>query len=356
MGLIGIGCAREQQPAAASTDTAAAATSPVTLASSALVPAAGARADVVVSDVGADPDASRITTHRVSFDAHDALGIDVYDYEKPGHRYESMYGPLYRWVERQVAIATPKVVGSVNHDLLKPWDEFETQASRDQRVQQWLDATKAVYTKNLASKEYEVFGMQVPPEAARYVPEQQAWSLPLPTLPGITSDADDRTPVPEDAIAHLKELHIPLKPYVTLESEWESAGVGTGWHGVKRARVLPANLSISMSDVERARALRERFRKGQAFYYVRFASEIVTEWGEGYNQRPGAKERTLDYVREGLFLQPVAVAIYTTNPVETLAVFGRGAREDLWFLHRSDLGRAAGQSATRTTSTATRAR
>jgi hypothetical protein len=128
--------------------------------------------------------------------------------------------------------------------------------------------------------------------------------------------------------------------------------VGTGWHGVKRARVLPANLSISTPDVERAKALRERFRKGQAFYYVRFAPEIVTEWGEGYNQRPGAKERTLDYVREGLFLQPVAVAIYTTNPVEILAVFGRGSYEDLWFLKRSDLGRPARQSGTTSTSTA----
>ena len=246
-----------------------------------------------------------------------------------------IYSALYRYLERQEAVAVPEVVRSVDHALLKPQDEFETDAHRDQRIQQWLEAAKRIYIAHLASTEYEVFGLRVPPEAAQYSPDGKEWRLPFPMLPGIPTGYDTDNGVPKETIARIKELKLPLSTYTPVESEWESMALGFGPHGIKRARVVPSMLAISMPELDRAQAIRDRSRNGQVFYYVRFAPEIVTDWHVGPKEQP-VRDVTYD-----LFLQPVSVAIYTTNPVETLAVFGRGARDDLWFLERPDLGRPA---------------
>jgi hypothetical protein len=290
--------------------------------------------DAVISDVGADSYATRITTARVSFDAHDELGIGPYDSMNPAYRHKNIYGALYSYVGREQAAAVADVVKSVDYaHLLAAQDEFETDASRDARSQQWIGEAKAIFAAHLASKDYEIFGLRVPPDAPTYVPESTEWRTPFPSLPEIANGFDAENFVPADVEERMKVAHLPLTKWSPLLSEWESAGIGFGPHGKKRARIVPSRLAISMPDVERAREMKERFRAGHAFYYVRFAPEIDTDWQRGQKDRP------IQNATFGLFLQPVTVAIYTTMPAEILGVFGRGGREDLWFLERADLGR-----------------
>jgi hypothetical protein len=290
--------------------------------------------EAVISDVGADAFATRITTSRISFDAHDELGIGPYDSTNPAYRHKNIYGALYAYVGDQQAAAVAEVMKGLDHTrLLAGQDEFETDASRDARTQQWIRETKALFAAHLAAKDYEVFGLRVPPDAPSYMPERAEWRIPLPSVPEIGNGFDAENFVSPDVEEWMKAAHLPLTKWSPLLSEWESTGIGFGPRAKKRARVVPDLLALSMPDVERARVIKERFRAGQAFYYVRFAPEIDTDW------HPGPKNRPIESATFGLFLQPVTVAIYTTAPVEILGVFGRGGREDLWFLERADLGR-----------------
>lgn len=300
-------------------------------------------AERVISDIGADPDAIRITTARVSFDADGNSGI------VPGERGEvggsklamqnrAGYRSLYAYVYRRHAAAVVEAATTLDHErLLAPREEFESERARDVRFQQWLREETAIFRTHLAGMDYEVFGLAVPSDAPRYDANGARWVIPLPVLPSITdllgSEYIDAHLADHPAVQQQLRTGLPVvAPNIYISPlRWEFRPEDAA---AEKDIVIPAS-------GEGARALKERFQAGQAFYYLRFAAEAKLTYGRNYN------DERITYTEAVLVLRPVSIAVYVITPDAVLGAFGRVPdRGELWFLAYPPLGRGVPATST----------
>jgi hypothetical protein len=299
-------------------------------------PSAPAATERVLSEIGADEDATRVTTARVSFDAGGQSGIVPREQGEVGGSKLAMqnraaYGRLYAYFHRMHAAALVEAATTLDHArLLARRDEFESSSAEDARYKQWQNAVAAIFRTHLIGKDYEVFGLAVPPDAPRYDSNRAQWVVPFPLLPSIT-DILGR----EYSEAHLADhpevqqqlragLPLMTPNIYTSPLRWE---VRPADSAAEKAILIPAS-------GDEARALKERLQSGRAFYYLRFNTEVKATYGRDYAER-------ISYTDAALVLRPVSIAIYTVGPDAVLGAFGRVPEvSELWFLGHAPLGRA----------------
>ncbi|MEO8035758.1 MAG: hypothetical protein ABI837_15080 [Acidobacteriota bacterium] len=295
----------------------------------------------MLSEIGADADAIRVTTARVSFDAGGQSGIVPGEQGEVGGSKLAMqnraaYGRLYAYFHRMHAAALVEAATTLDHArLLARRDEFESSSAEDARYKQWQNAVATIFRAHLIGKDYEVFGLAVHPDAPRYDANRAQWVVPFPRLPSITdilgreySEAHlaDHPDVQEQLRAGLPLMTANI---YTSPLRWE---LGPADSAAEKAILIPAS-------GDEARALRQRLQSGRAFYYLRFNTEVKATYGRDYAER-------ISYTDAALVLRPVSIAIYTVGPDAVLGAFGRvPAVSELWFLGHAPLGRGVATTA-----------
>ena len=298
-------------------------------------PPAPLAAERVLSEIGADADATRVTTARVSFDAGGQSGIVPAEQGEVGGSKLAMqnraaYGPLYAYFHRMHAAALVEAATTLDHArLLARRDEFESSSAEDSRYKQWQNAVAAVFRTHLIGKDYEVFGLAVPPDAPHYDANRAQWVVPFPLLPSITDilgreySAAYLADHPDVQDQLRRGLPLMIPNIYTSPLKWE---LGPADSGAEKAILIPAS-------GDEARALKERLQSGRAFYYLRFNTDVKATFGRDYAER-------ISYTDAALVLRPVSIAIYTVGPDAVLGAFGRVPDvSELWFLGHASLGR-----------------